>query len=192
MLPEAKTILQLTSQDLASRIQSIKNVELHPPVTKVFSIAGIAQGIGEHGIRKWLTGENWAFNSQQPAIYVISADSVETANAIASTFDAPLPLGETSYKRPKRNREHNGSQVIYVGSSVTSVRTRLKQHLWQCAVGTYALHLNRWASRIDAPGGTLTVEVMAVQEPGEFRVIQNIEDAVWRELRPILGKLGAR
>ena len=72
---------------------------------------------------------------------------------------------------------------MYVGSSTTGIKNRLKQHLGQGHKATYALHLNQWFQG--------QVKITIKQYDVENQVLQLIEDDLSDQLKPAFGKLGA-
>lgn len=73
--------------------------------------------------------------------------------------------------------------VMYVGSSITGIKNRLKQHLGLGHKGTYALHLNQWFQ------GQFKITIQ--QYEVENQVLQLIEDDLSDQLKPAFGKSGA-
>ncbi len=93
-----------------------------------------------------------------------------------------------TFAAPKENKGTEGSATLYVGSS-EDVKKRLRYHLWQAHPLTYALHLGRWCKEVE---GELFVSVQPILKGGEREVRQDLEDTVWRQLKPRLGKPGGR
>lgn len=73
-------------------------------------------------------------------------------------------------------------KTLYVGSSTTGFKTRLKQHLGYGGGSTYALHLCHWFE------GKIRITAHEYDEPKQ--VIQLIEDALSNRLKPMFGKMG--
>ena len=110
-------------------------------------------------------------------IYIIRLASGSKDNV----FQALRAQKENSdYKYPKLNAP---SDVLYVGSSTTGIKNRLKQHLDRGPKGTYALHMHNWFN-----GNKYEVEIFEYVEPIE--VLQIIEDSMATELKPAFGKTG--
>ncbi|EJG0735622.1 hypothetical protein C4G28_RS22580 [Vibrio parahaemolyticus] len=86
---------------------------------------------------------------------------------------------------PRLNKKHKGSQYLYVGRS-HKLRSRIRQHLGSGHKGTYALHMMRWANKIEE-----NIELQYFKLEGvENLVVQAVEDALWSELRPAFGRKG--
>jgi hypothetical protein len=73
--------------------------------------------------------------------------------------------------------------VMYVGSSTTGLKNRLKQHLGQGQKSTYSLHLSQWFQ------GQFKITIR--QYEVDHQVLQLIEDDLSHQLKPAFGKLGA-
>ncbi len=80
---------------------------------------------------------------------------------------------------PKGNKPSN---ILYVGSSTTNVRSRIKQHIEEAPIKTYALHMKHWFV------GKYKITILVYNEPIE--VLQIIEDNISYNLKPAFGKMG--
>ena len=57
----------------------------------------------------------------------------------------------------------------------------------------YTSSREQWAEQINAPAdGAVLVRIRKVTDPNGLGLTQNLEDALWRELRPMFGKLGGK
>lgn len=74
------------------------------------------------------------------------------------------------------------SEILYIGSSTTSLKGRLKQHTIGVNSGTYALRLNNWFT------GQYLIHIKEYDVSRE--VLQLIEDDLAFELQPAFGKRG--
>lgn len=77
--------------------------------------------------------------------------------------------------------------TLYVGRS-KSLKTRLRQHLGAGGAGVYAMHLERWATGIDAD---LSISYMQFVNQHDL-LVQAIEDGIWESLRPAFGRKGGK
>ena len=82
-------------------------------------------------------------------------------------------------KCPKLNAP---SKVLYVGSSSSGLKQRIKQHLGYGHQATYALHLNQWFV------GNYQITISQYDVANE--VLQILEDALSYKLKPAFGKMG--
>ena len=93
---------------------------------------------------------------------------------------------EFSRYRDKKERKcaklNSPSNIMYVGSSATGVKKRIKQHLGEGNEGTYALHLKCWFKG----KRKITIKEYDVDKD----VLQIIEDDLSDKLKPAFGKQG--
>jgi hypothetical protein len=86
-------------------------------------------------------------------------------------------------KERKLPRVNKASDIMYVGSSIKPLYTRIRQHLGRGGASTYALNIKHWFS------GTFEIEIQVynVERP----VLQIIEDSISYKLKPAFGKMGS-
>ncbi|WP_334428569.1 GIY-YIG nuclease family protein [Vibrio alginolyticus] len=104
----------------------------------------------------------------------------EVGGCAESTFESFV-----DFKRKKLkacSKVNSPSHVLYVGSSTTGLRKRLRQHLVNCPSKTYSLHMYQWFD------GKYEVRILEYDVPIE--VLQLIEDAMSYDLKPAFGKQG--
>jgi hypothetical protein len=77
--------------------------------------------------------------------------------------------------------ENNNSDVLYVGSILNDVHSRIKAHIGFGSKTYYAMHLKFWAPK----DLKLNFYYCKVQEP---KVINDIEAALAEHLNPLIGK----
>ncbi len=92
-----------------------------------------------------------------------------------------------AYPRDNTASSNASRTCLYVGKS-ESTASRLYQHLIEAPTRTYALHLSHWAS--DIPGG-IQIEAFKFDDISRD-LLQALEDHLGGELRPMLGKRGAK
>jgi hypothetical protein len=81
----------------------------------------------------------------------------------------------------------NSKQYFYVGRS-QNIKSRLRQHLSHKYKGTYGLHMERWCQELD-----YNIEILIYKFVNQDNLlIQALEDALWDELKPCLGRKGDR
>ncbi len=114
----------------------------------------------------------------EKVIYVIEQDS---SNYIQDTFDKFALFKATSDRKcPSANEP---SKIMYVGSSSTGPKKRIKEHIGDGAKATYALNLKYWFE------GNYTITVYECDmEPS---VLQIIEDNIAYNSKPAFGKRGS-
>lgn len=126
--------------------------------------------------REFVLSDPSQLNGIKKAIYIIEevgGDDERTFNALKK------------YKKDAKAacpRLNSPSQVLYVGSSTTGLKTRIMQHKGHGSERTYALHLKNWFK------GEYRIRIKIYDEPKE--VIQIIEDSLSHDLAPAFGKQG--
>ncbi|OHE03688.1 hypothetical protein [Sulfurimonas sp. RIFOXYB12_FULL_35_9] len=113
------------------------------------------------------------------AIYIIE----EIAGNIEETFSK---LKEYKNKKerncPKLN---NASSTLYVGSSITGLKKRIKEHIGYGSKSTYSLQLKHWFK------GNYKITIKVYDDKISREVIQIIEDNLSHQLKPAFGKQGS-
>lgn len=116
-------------------------------------------------------------NHVESSIYIIR----EIGGSPEETFSAMSKFKKSNERScPRLN---SASPVMYVGSSTTNLRYRIRQHLGHGSAKTYALHLNKWFEG----EFSITIRRYNVTRP----VLQLIEDGISYNLKPAFGKSGA-
>lgn len=116
-------------------------------------------------------------NGKCNCIYVIE----EIRGNAEETFEDFCNYKEKGTRKcPKQN---SPSSILYVGSSTTGLKNRIKQHIGNGPAGTYALNLKYWFK------GKYKITVKIYHEPIE--VLQIIEDDIADRLSPAFGKRGS-
>jgi hypothetical protein len=171
---------------LNERALALPTVEFGQQNQIAFSLKQIRNGTPEAMIAEWLSPENWPYSKKQPAIYVISANDADCAKDLANAFPDKK---NRDFAGPRVNKDNKGEKTLYVGSS-ENVAKRLTEHLW-CAKhkNTYALNLGLWCPNGE---GSIHVHVQPILKCNSREVRQDLEDALWQQLKPIFGKRGGR
>lgn len=82
---------------------------------------------------------------------------------------------------------HSDSKYLYVGRS-KHLRSRLKQHLNAGSEGIFAMHMLRWCSDIN-----VDIKIYYYKFDNlKNLLVQALEDGLWNELSPMLGRRGGR
>lgn len=90
------------------------------------------------------------------------------------------------YAFPQVNEKHavEGNKYLYIGSSL-EISSRLKQHLGFIGSNkTFSLRLNNWAK-----GRKVTIDLYETDTKDNMQLF---EDLLWREYKPVLGKMGRK
>jgi len=130
----------------------------------------------------------WANNNGQRYIYyfkIIDQSDIEQAYRQYEKAKKDRKAGR-AYAR--LNRQFRQSQYLYVGSS-QNVVLRAKVHLGYGGRTTYAMQLAYWAHDL-----AMDVEFRCMSFHGDVnpKALQALEDGVWEELKPMLGRQGAK
>ena len=84
----------------------------------------------------------------------------------------------------------NKCKSIYVGSSSTYLRNRLKSHFGYSYIGTYALHLNYWFPTLE--NELLELKIIQLEKDVSLDILQVAEDFYWELYTPLFGKKGGQ
>lgn len=127
------------------------------------------------------------------AVYAICFDDDVPLDRVYEVVDGnkaknkTLPVHERrAFARVNKRRGCLGSRCLYVGKSEKAAE-RLRQHLTEANLATFAIHLNYWPK--DIPGN-LIVKVIGVAGVQSI-LLPFIEDQMASEMPPILGKRGS-
>ena len=86
-----------------------------------------------------------------------------------------------------KNNEKKDSDILYIGSS-KNLRARLKQHLGDGPLGTYAMHMKHWINGINLKIEFTYHRFSSLSD----RALQALEDGLWDRFEPMFGKRGAK
>ncbi|MBA6356495.1 MULTISPECIES: GIY-YIG nuclease family protein [unclassified Colwellia] len=126
--------------------------------------------------REFVLGGLLDLDRIKTAIYVIEQVSGDISDAFnsLSNYKATKDRACPALNAP--------SKIMYVGSSTTGVKSRIKQHIGDGHKGTYALHLKHWFK------GDYKITIMEFDKTRD--VLQIIEDDISERLSPAFGKKG--
>ncbi len=112
------------------------------------------------------------------AIYIIE----EIAGNTEETFSKLKEYkSKKERKCPKLNK---ASSVLYVGSSTTGLKKRIKEHIGDGSKSTYSLQLKHWFK------GSYKITIKVYDDKISREIIQIIEDNLSHQLKPAFGKQG--
>lgn len=128
-----------------------------------------------------------SIKSKSAGVYVIEMDGSNRAKDAQDLLGKYKDTYGKELKFSKFNilKDDDESKILYVGSS-QDLKKRLNEHLHDCSSKTYALRLSRWACSLN---GNLHVK-FAVFEGTSRSQLQDLEDQLASELRPIFGRRG--
>ncbi len=118
------------------------------------------------------------------AIYVIKSPGSDLIKTSCYLKDKKK---KTTRAYPRINKPIE-TDVMYVGSSSTDLKKRLKEHLKSGHEKTSSLHMETWEEEYRR---NIVVEVRYYEEDLSRNVLQIIEDGLSYELKPIFGKPGS-
>lgn len=125
---------------------------------------------------EFVLGELSELDGIKTAIYIIE----QVSGDISETYNSLLKYKATKERScPAIN---SPSKIMYVGSSTTGVKSRIKQHLGDGNKSTYALHLKHWFD------GDYKITIKEFDKTRD--VVQIIEDDISDRLSPAFGKKG--
>lgn len=92
-------LLKLSEERLDRRAKLHDEVQISQWLSHNISILDLQAGKGNTTVSTWFGREAWPFTAAQPALYVIEADSPQTASAIQAAFPKaqPPPKKERTY-----------------------------------------------------------------------------------------------
>jgi hypothetical protein len=114
--------------------------------------------------------------------------SVSSSVSVLKDFEDFININkrENVTKLAKLNLHNKDSVNLYVGSS-NCIRKRFKEHCGKAHDRTYAMKLSHWLRNTSADIKFTYVEVNNIDQ----LTLQHLEDALWREFKPLFGKSGA-
>lgn len=115
------------------------------------------------------------------AIYIIEEIEGDTKKTF-SDFSQFKDLEKRKEKGRKCARINSPSKIMYVGSSTTGIKKRIKQHMGDGHPGTYAIHLKHWFKG--------RFKIIIKQYDVTKEALQIIEDDLSDKLKPAFGKQG--
>ena len=129
--------------------------------------------------------------SRNDVDYIYTIEEQNKSGDLVARLSAQLAERQGTHPNerdyPRIIERNKPTSTLYVGRS-KKLRQRLSQHLGKYAVGTFALHLQRWAIGIE---GNIEVCFLSFSETKNLHV-QAIEDALWDSLMPAFGKKGPK
>lgn len=128
-----------------------------------------------------------------PLIYVLEVRSTAKVKTLLKAFEDfhALNLLKTKNKDrvnlSKYNKKPSG--ILYVGSSTTDFRKRVKEHLGTQSSRTYAMHLCKWDGTLDYEVKISAFQVISLSNALVERfIVEILEQQLWDVLQPVFGK----
>ena len=189
-------ILNNRKQHLEERIlllEKVKtNLNIQGPIS--FSIADIVEdekyNPRKKGLKVGVTQLSFLEDLKGSYIYIFElaqntnkVELIEKINQFRSKENKDIEGNDARRATAKvpKGIENNNSDVLYVGSILNDVHSRIKAHIVFVSKTYYAMHLKFWAPK----DLKLNFYYCEVQEP---IVINDIEAALAEHLNPLIGK----
>jgi hypothetical protein len=182
-MQDIESIKKKTAQSLRDTASQV--LELAPTAAKSFHFNTSQLTLDTIPISFLSQVSTWATDNGQRYIYYFRV-----------TDASDLDRGYHQYEKAKKDgkggrayaRLNQQSEYLYVGSS-QNVALRTKEHLGYGSRTTYAMQLAYWAHDL-----AMDVEFRCIGFPERAnpKALQALEDGIWEELNPMLGRQGAK
>lgn len=131
--------------------------------------------------------------SNNPLIYVLQVQSSKKLKKLIEYFEnyhSENKLKTKNKDRVNLSRYNKTlSDILYVGSSTTDFKTRIKNHLGTEGTRVYSLHLCKWDNCLEYDLKIFAYEVISESdETIERFIVEILEQQFWDKLSPIFGK----
>ncbi|GAA6765683.1 hypothetical protein AAFH68_16210 [Flavobacterium sp. CGRL1] len=131
--------------------------------------------------------------NRYPLIYVFEIQSAENARTLIGQFEDFYLENKRKTDRIEKIKlsKYNKrfSNVLYVGSSTTDFKTRIKYHLGTEAGGVYSMHLSKWDNSFEYDLKISAYQVISQSgQIVERFIVEIIEQQIWDKLNPVFGK----
>ncbi len=131
--------------------------------------------------------------SNNPLIYVLQVQSSKKLKKLIENFEnyhSANKLKIRNMDRVNLSRYNKTlSDVLYVGSSTTDFKTRIKNHLGTEGTRVYSVHLCKWDNCLEYDLKIFAYEVISKSdETIERFIVEILEQQFWDKLSPIFGK----
>jgi hypothetical protein len=131
--------------------------------------------------------------SNNPLIYVLQVQSSKKLQKLIENFENYHSANKLKTKNKDRvnlsRYNKTLSDVLYVGSSTTDFKTRIKNHLGTEGTRVYSLHLCKWDNCLEYDLKIFAYEVISESdETIERFIVEILEQQFWDKLSPIFGK----
>jgi len=132
--------------------------------------------------------------SEIPIVYVIHVKNLKIATKLINLFQRFSEENRTKTKNKDRINvsrfNQHISNILYVGSSTTDFRARIKNHIGLGSGRVYSLHLSKWDCAVDYD---LFIDVYIIKSVRNSSIVERfvveiIEQQIWDELKPSFGK----
>jgi len=131
--------------------------------------------------------------SDNPLIYILRVQSPKKVKRLIEYFENYHSTNKLKTKNKDRvnlsRYNKTSSDVLYVGSSTTDFKKRIKNHLGTEGTRVYSLHLCKWDNCLEYDLNIFAYEVISESnETIERLIVEILEQQFWDKLSPIFGK----
>lgn len=131
--------------------------------------------------------------SSNPIIYIIQLVDKNKKMELLNNFEEFTISNIIKTKNKDRvnisMNNKTGSEILYVGSSTTDFKSRIKNHLGVRGNRVYSLHLCKWDKNVNYNIRIKSYEVISQKEEKiNSYIIELLEQQIWDELKPNFGK----
>lgn len=131
--------------------------------------------------------------SDNPLIYILRVQSSQNMKKLIEYFEAYHSENKLKTKNKDRvnlsRYNKTSSDILYVGSSTTDFKTRIKNHLGTEGNRVYSLHLCKWDNCLKYDLNIFAYEVISKSnEIIERFIVEILEQQFWDKLSPTFGK----
>ena len=131
--------------------------------------------------------------SNNPLIYVLQVQSSKKLKILIECFENYHSANKLKTKNKDRvnlsRYNKTASNILYVGSSTTDFKTRIKNHLGTEGTRVYSLHLCKWDNCLEYDLKISAFEVISESDEAIERfIVEILEQQIWDKLSPIFGK----
>lgn len=131
--------------------------------------------------------------NKHPLIYVMEVQSSKKIKILREHFESFHSENRQKTKNIDRVNlsKYNKTltNILYVGSSTTDFKTRIKNHLGTEGGRVYSLHLSKWDNSLGYDLKISAYEVLSQSEDIVERfIVEILEQQIWDMLKPIFGK----
>ena len=176
-------ILEQSKQSVLQVLEQLKDVTIEP--FQEFTIAS-SQFRTMAMCNETITN---VLKTEYAVVYCIELENTNERKKLIKTFETFCAVNKTNIKNVDRinhSKFNNGnSKTLYVGSSTSDFKSRLKDHLGVKKSGrTYALHLSKWDNNLEY---TIKITTYKISKT-ESNIVELIEQQIWDQLQPVFGK----
>ncbi|MDQ7797801.1 MAG: hypothetical protein RDU76_02500 [Candidatus Edwardsbacteria bacterium] len=166
-------------KDLKTSINMLENIKM-PACNKLnISSKNLTKPMEVESLLKLIDNKN----TNVIYVFYIDKGKVECVKNAAQKYRSKK--GEIHFSQIN----NSNSTCLYVGSKITGIRGRIKQHIGTDNTRTYAMHLKSWIIKCDT---NIHIEYYSFDDSVSRETVQLMENTLWRQKKPLLGKLGAK